>query len=174
MNRVGISLGNVCRSAIWAVQNDYRGKKEDGYNTCPFDLMHSNYKGIIKCINDNFKYFCDTRYLCLIDGIIQNTYYNFTFNHESPKHDNLYLNENWETGAYHFFNNGWSNLIERYNKRIKSFNEYLTDPNNYIYFIIDLKYDKLEDDTFIDLINALNNRYPNLKYEIINITEKID
>jgi hypothetical protein len=73
-----------------------------------------------------------------------------------------------------FLNNGWSNLIERYNKRIKSFNEYLTDPNNYIYFIIDLTYDKLEDDTFIDLINALNNRYPNLKYEIINITEKID
>jgi O-antigen/teichoic acid export membrane protein len=27
---------------------------------------------------------------------------------------------------------------------------------------------------FGDLINALNNRYPNLKYEIINITEKID
>lgn len=149
-------------------------KKEDGYNTCPFDLMHSNYEGIVKCINDNFKYFCDTRYLCLIDGIIQNTYYNFTFNHESPKHENLYLNENWETGEYHFFNNGWINLIERYNRRIKSLNDYLTDPNNYIYFIIDLKYDKLEDDIFIDLINALNNRYPNLKYEIINITEKID
>ena len=39
MNCVGISLGNVCYSAEWAVHNGLRKRKEDGYNTCPLIIM---------------------------------------------------------------------------------------------------------------------------------------
>ena len=46
---IGISLGNVCNSAEFAVANNLRKRKEEGYNTCPFDLMVSNYKGSNKC-----------------------------------------------------------------------------------------------------------------------------
>jgi hypothetical protein len=50
-----ISIGNNCLPAAWGVYTNYRKKKRDGYKTCPFDLMVSNYKGVVKCINENFK-----------------------------------------------------------------------------------------------------------------------
>lgn len=43
MSKIGISLGNICFSAVWAVQNGLRKTKAEGYKTCPFDLMISNY-----------------------------------------------------------------------------------------------------------------------------------
>ena len=136
MNSVGISLGNVCYSAEWAVHNGLRKRKEDGYNTCPFDLMVSNYKGIIKCIEDDFKYFCDTKYIKLHNNLIYNSYYNFGFNHESPYHADLYIHEKWPEGANHFVNNNYLHFIERYEKRIQSFRNYLNNPYNSITFII--------------------------------------
>jgi hypothetical protein len=111
MPNIGISLGNVCNTAQWALQNGYRSSKEQGYQTCPFDLMVSNYKGIIWCIWDNFEHFCELKHLKLTDNGIINNYYNFTFNHESPWHDNLYIKENWPEGTNHFVNN---NLIYPY------------------------------------------------------------
>lgn len=48
MNKIGISLGNVCYSAVWAQQNGYRTLKKHGYKTCVFDLMVSNYRGIVQ------------------------------------------------------------------------------------------------------------------------------
>jgi hypothetical protein len=62
-NKIGISLGNVCYSAVWATKNKIRKLKKDGYKTCPFDLMVSNYDGIVNCIKDDFKHFCDPKYL---------------------------------------------------------------------------------------------------------------
>jgi hypothetical protein len=50
MNKVGISLGWNCNSAIYGVNNGIRLEKKDGYKTCPFDEMLSNLPGIIKCI----------------------------------------------------------------------------------------------------------------------------
>jgi hypothetical protein len=35
--KIGISLGNVCYSAVWAHKNYYRRSKIDGYNTRVFD-----------------------------------------------------------------------------------------------------------------------------------------
>ena len=49
-NNIGISIGNSYHYASWAVINSIRGKKQDGYNTCVFDLMISNYAGVVKCI----------------------------------------------------------------------------------------------------------------------------
>jgi hypothetical protein len=167
---VGISLGNVCYSAEYGVQNGLRKTKAQGYNTCPFDLMVSNYKGIVDCINDDFLYFCDTEYLTFTndpnDYLIFNKKYNFIFNHESPHHANLHSIQNWPEGPYHFTNNNCKNFIERYNRRINSFRQYLNDSNNYIIFIIQFKYDTNPNDDVDELRRALKIKYPNLKYEI--------
>ena len=66
METIGISLGWNCDSAIYGVNNGIRKTKYNGYNTTPFDEMLSNYKGVIECIKDDFKYFCDINYLELI------------------------------------------------------------------------------------------------------------
>lgn len=63
--KVGISLGWTCYSAQYATENNIRKFKKDGYKTCPFDKMISNYKGLCQCIQDDFKYFCDPNYLIL-------------------------------------------------------------------------------------------------------------
>lgn len=166
MNTIGVSLGNVCHSADWGVQNNIRKKRSEGYNTCPFDLMVSNYTGIIECIYDDFLYFCDTNYLQLTDNGIRHTKYNFEFNHESPGPVEIYLQENWPEGKNHFINNNYHYFIQRYNKRISAFRNYLNDPNNYIIFIIQFYYDTNPNNDFEELRQALKCKYPNLKYEI--------
>ena len=108
-----ISLGWNCGSANYGVSSGIRSTKKNGYNTSPFDEMITNYEGIIQCINDDFEYLCDTKYLELIkisetsgllntngngDYIIYNNKYKFMFNHESPGHANLYITQNWKNG----------------------------------------------------------------------------
>ena len=166
MNTVGISLGNVCYSAFWATNNGMRKTRNEGYKTCPFDLMISNYKGTIACLNDNFSHLCDTNYLKMTPNGIVNTYYNFTFNHETPGHADLYLHENWQEGTNHFINNNFRNFKERYNRRICNFRQYLSNPNNSIIFIIQFVHDKTPNDNYSELRQALKNKYPNLKYYI--------
>jgi len=171
MNKIGISLGNACETAEWSVQNGFRQRKEDGYQTCPFDLMVSNYKGIIECIYSDFADFCNPEYLSLVEinseRMIINVKYNFGFNHESPDHANLYLHENWPEGNMHFVNNNYAHFIERYNKRIKSFYKYIMNPQNYIVFIIKFKYDINPNDNCSELREAINSKFPHLQYEII-------
>ena len=166
MNQVGISLGNVCYSTEWAINNNIRGKKAGGYNTCPFDLMVSNYNGIIQCINNDFEDFCNPSFLLLTKDGLFNTKYNFGFNHETPCHADLYLHENWPEGENHFINNNFHHFIERYNSRIQSFRNYLNDPNNYIIFVIQFVYDINPNNDCQELRNALQDKYSHLKYEI--------
>lgn len=54
MNYVGISLGKDCLPAGWAIDHGYRKTLNDGYKTCPFDRMVSNYEGVVKCIIEDF------------------------------------------------------------------------------------------------------------------------
>ena len=170
MERIGISLGNVCYSAEWGVENQVRKRKEDGYNTCPFDLMVSNYKGIIECIYTDFIDFYNPEYLVLTeDRFILNTKYNFGFNHESPDHANLYLHENWPEGTMHFVNNNYAHFIERYKTRIESFYSYICNPNNFIVFIINFVNETNPNDNCFELRRALETKFPNLKYDIIVI-----
>jgi hypothetical protein len=169
-----ISLGNVCHSAVWAVNNHLRTKKAEGYKTCPFDLMVSNYAGIVKCINDDFKYFCDLEYLRYVEGEgnITNTYYNFAFNHETPGHANLYLKEKWVEGKNHYVNHKFKHFIERYNARIQHFRDYLHNKNGVtILFCIQFKNTRPLDD-LLDLRKALNSKYPTLKYKILVLPNK--
>ena len=91
MKKIAISLGNNCSTAVWAVNNGLRVTKANGYNTCPFDLMVSNYKGVVECIRNNFIDFTNPAFLSLTSHGIFNTKYGFGFNHESPGHANLYL-----------------------------------------------------------------------------------
>ncbi len=139
-NFEGISLGWRCEAAQAGVSLGLRKTKEYGYKICPFDLMVSNYIGMCKCINDDFKYFCDPNYLELRPALnlikylgpnqnddelwLYNTYYNFVFNHESPFHGNLFLIEKWN-GPYHFVDNNYKKFIERYENRINNFRNYL-------------------------------------------------
>jgi hypothetical protein len=66
MAEEAISLGWNCHSASTGVYMGLRKTKQNGYKTCPFDEMVTNYEGIIECIKDDFKYLCDIEYLELI------------------------------------------------------------------------------------------------------------
>ena len=180
MNNIGISLGWNCASAVWGVNNHIRKSKNEGYTTCPFDEMMSNYRGMIQCIEDDFQYFTDTQYLELFpvaDGldyvdyndycneIIINTKYNFVFNHESPGHPFLPTTQNWKNGKYHYSDNEFKYFIERYQRRILNFRRYLQDPNNTITFILS-RY-KTTDADIADLHAVLKRKYPTLEYKII-------
>jgi hypothetical protein len=168
---IGISLGMKCDSAVWGVSTGIREFKENGYNTCPFDEMLSNYPGIIECLKDDFKHFCDTNYLILIDTsigeFIYNTKYRFAFNHESPGHADLYIIQNWTEGKNHFINNNFAHFISRYTKRIQNFRNYLKNPNHYISFILQ-RYNTSQTN-IRELREALKIHYPHLRYYIHTI-----
>jgi hypothetical protein len=83
MNEIFISLGLNCYSAVYGVNNKLRKTKENGYKTCPFDLMLSSYKGVVECLKNDFEYFVDPKYLKLVPNlenpselVIVNTKYN--------------------------------------------------------------------------------------------------
>lgn len=148
MNHEGISLGWNCESASKAVNMGIRKTKKEGYLTCPFDECITNYDGIILCLKEDFKYFCDIAYLKIIpaaystggirinEPLIHNTRYNFIFNHESPEHANLFSIQKWAGGKNHFVNNNYSFFIERYSRRIDNFRNYLRKANTKITFFI--------------------------------------
>ena len=178
MNREGISLGWNCSAAQEGLSLGLRKNKSNGYNTCPFDMMISNYIGLCKCIEDDFKYFCDPNYLELRSAPkmtehipnqkddeqwVYNTYYNFVFNHESPYHGNLYLNETWSS-PFHFVNNNFENFIKRYNTRIENFRNYLNN-DNFIDFIL-VRYNSVP----YELENIIKEKHPNLKFKIHTIS----
>jgi hypothetical protein len=171
MEKEGISLGWNCEPAGRGVHTGIRKKKIDGYKTCPFDECITNYDGIILCLQENFKYFCDTNFLKVIEldmnnsgfneKLIVNTRYNFIFNHESPGHGNLYISQNWTGGINHYIDNDFKFFIERYNRRINNFRNYLN--NNKITFIIS-KFDN----NFEKLDEVIKTHYPLLEYDIFH------
>ena len=174
MNNIGISLGWNCHSAKWGVENIVRKRKENGYKTCPFDIMVTNFPGICQCIQDDFRYLCDENHLELIkvddnESTIYNTKYNFAFNHESPGHANLYLGENWPLGKNHFVVNNYENLKNRYSTRVENFINYLSNPDNYVTFIV-TTWNKTNNDMQC-LIDILKLKYPHLKYKFILLND---
>ena len=171
MNHVGISLGWNCHSAAVCVNHGLRKRKEDGYKTCVFDTIISNFDGVVECIKDDFEFFTDEKYLILDhefdkpnDPCIFNTKYKFGFNHESPYHAGIYERQQWPDGREHFMIDNYRNFKERFNRRIQNFRDYLNDPNNHIIFIL-TTWNKTEQE-LKPLHDALKFRYPNLSYEI--------
>jgi len=170
---IGISLGWNCSSASNGVNTKLRKSKSEGYKTCPFDIMNSNYSGIIQCLNEDFKYFTDLNYLKLVifpstekfhegDTIIMNTRYGFLFNHESPGHADLYKKENWPEGKDHYINNDFKHFIERYNRRIQNFRNYIHSGESIIFLINRPQTD------FTELYKCIQEKYPSLTFIIYN------
>jgi hypothetical protein len=175
-----ISLGWNCLPAIKGIHLGLRQTKANGYKTCPFDIGFTNYEGVMLCLEEDFKYFYDTKYLKVIPApfstppfekdtpLIYNTRYNFIFNHESstPDNGNLYLIEKWSGGKTHFIDNNFEKFIERYARRIDNFRNYLNNDNK-ITFIIS----KIDSDTS-ELSNIIKQKYPNCKFEILFYKEQ--
>ena len=132
-----------------------------------------------KCINDDFEYLCDTKYLELIkisetsgllntngngDYIIYNNKYKFMFNHESPGHANLYITQNWKNGINHYIMNNYTEFINRYKRRIQNIKNYLSS-DKIIRFILTRPNTNINDITLLN--NTITRKYPNLKYNFI-------
>uniref|UniRef100_A0A6C0D980 Papain-like cysteine peptidase n=1 Tax=viral metagenome TaxID=1070528 RepID=A0A6C0D980_9ZZZZ len=179
MYEEGISLGWNCDSAINGVSMGLRKTKQNGYKTCPFDEMITNYKGIIDCIKDNFEYLCDKNYLELIkiskeskwlntngdgDTLIYNKKYKFIFNHESPGHANLFVNQQWTKGINHYIMNDYEEFINRYKRRITNIKELLNSGKN-ITFILTRPNTELKH--IYELQTVLINRYPLLNFKFV-------
>ena len=175
----GISLGWNCHSAVTGVIAGLRNKKENGYKTCPFDEMYTNYKGLIDCINDDFKYLCDINYLELMqipkeskylntdgngDLVIYNKKYKFIFNHESPGHANLYLTQKWTKGINHYIMNNYEEFINRYKRRIQNMKDLLSSNKN-ITFILTRSNPHIGH--ISELNNSIRSKYPLLNYKFV-------
>lgn len=176
--KTAISLGWDCEPAIWGVVNNLRGNKADGYKTCPFDRMITNYNGMVECINDDFKYLCDPEYLKVITGkdiychlnfpvgttLLINTKYNFIFNHESSGHGDLWQSEKWPKGKFHFEMNNFEEFIIRYSRRVENFKYYL---NNFEEItLITSKVDNTHENNS-ELENAIKKKYSKPKINFI-------
>ena len=172
MENIGISLGNICESAVYGTLNGLRPKKKDGYNTCPFDLCVTNINGIIDCLNTDFNDFCNADLLEYDQKqqLIIHNKYQFAFNHEAPYHADIYIKEKWEDGPFHFVNHNYKKFCERYYSRIHNFHNYCNG-NYYVTFILQFQYDIYSEELLNRLNEAIKNRYPKLNYTI-KIIEK--
>jgi len=178
-----ISLGWDCGPASFSVNNSLRPKKSDGYMTCPFDLMITNFKGIIDCFNDDFQYLYDTKYIqvkivqrdCKFlafkkgDKAIVNTKYNFIFNHESPNHGNLHLHENWAKGSEHFCLNNFEEFILRYKNRVQNLRNYLSSETGVVFINSRINNTIAECDEFVSIVKK---KYPNLDFNFHLLEEE--
>ena len=173
---ISISLGPRCYASSRSVKLGLRKTRADGYLSGPFDLMLSNYAGVIECIRNDFRHFTDSKYLSLKevggpdgffshhqhgDGkLIQNTHYGFKFTHESPL-QSMYTLYNWSNGINHFVNNDFDMFRERYQRRISNFRQYLRSGKT-IEFTLSMPF--LTDTS--ELENAIRETYPQLKFYI--------
>lgn len=176
---IGISLGWNCGPAGYGVENGLRETKANGYRTCPFDEMVSNLPGVVECIRDDFKYLLDDEFLEIKptpfaiggtpkgENLIYNTKYNFFFNHESPGHANLYIEQKWAGGINHYIDNNFLLFKERYNRRVKAFRDYIQQglEGTKIRFII-FRYN--HDVQILD--SVLKEKYPTLDYELVVVS----
>lgn len=179
--QTAISLGFNCEAAATAIDRGIRNRKEEGYLTCPFDTCLTNYNGIVECIKDNFKYFCDSNFLTLVspykdcinnngtgiytkDTLVYNTKYKFIFNHESPEHEDLYLKQGWLGGKMHFIDNNFQAFRERYTRRINNFRKYIETSTKITFILGNFNTDIHE------LNKELTYAYPKLNYTILHYT----
>jgi len=174
-----ISLGWKCHSAIVGSSIGLRKTKQNGYKTCPFDEMITNYKGIIDCLKDDFEYLCDIKYLELIkipseskwlntngdgDVMIYNNKYKFIFNHESPGHSNLFITQKWTKGINHYILNDYEEFINRYKRRIQNIKDLLNSKNN-VTFILTRPNTEFCD--ISELNEVIINKYPFLNFKFV-------
>jgi hypothetical protein len=147
------------------------------YNACPFDVINTNYDGMIQCICEDFADFCNPIYLRLItldknyfneleykkgDQLIVNTKYRFIFSRESPNQ----IQENWKYGSMTYCVNHFQELINVYQKRIDNFRNYIHS-GTHIYFILT----KICSIDYGEFKNMMEQTYPNCSFTIIPMEE---
>jgi hypothetical protein len=182
---VGISLGWNCETTSQGIIRGLRGLKKDGYKTCPFDVMVSNYEGVIQCLYDDFKDFTNPEYLKSIpvldikhlrsfpgeivdNTVIYKTKYKFCHIQESPGYALNFRCEIWEGGNTHFVDNNYEKLIERLTLRVQNFRNYINSGNHINFLITDF------DKNLTELHTCIKTMYPNLKYTIIRFDLQTD
>jgi hypothetical protein len=175
---IAISLGTDCFSAQMGVGLGLRPTRAEGYLTGPFDLMTSNYEGVIKCLKDNFRYFTDSRYLDVVkltddiqlddysvhkrgDHFIRNTYYNFFFNHESPLLTT-------QSAKWRYVDNDFQLFKDRYNRRISNFREYIASNQSVVFSLTVLSSRETGsiDTPFRQLEETIRSVYPELVFRL--------
>lgn len=172
---VAISLGWNCWSAMWGVHNGYREMRSNGYKTCPFDMMVTNYDGMVRCIGNKLADLTDPEQLSIVkiplysihnpgQNLIFQNKYKFWFNHESPGHADLYIKEGWAGGINHYVDNNYALLRERYDYRVSNFLSYVNSGER-ITFIITLP----PDHKTTELNDVLSQTFPDLSFEILQI-----
>lgn len=177
MKHVGISLGANCGAAARGKFFGVRASKKEGYKTCPFDLILSNYPGILKCLREDFKHFTNPEYLNVVDipsdykhlagnKLIFNSYYKFFFNHESPVHADFHIKENWPGGMNHFIDNNYEKFIERYERRINNFREYIKSDGIITFLLVRYNTDNSE---LEELLDSICTNAESLELAIVNM-----
>ena len=170
---VAISLGYNCQPAMRSKDYKFRQSKKEGYKTCPFDVMLSNYEGLVRCLQEDFRYLTDSQYLRVIDvpvndtlhvphdKVIINTRYNFLFYHDSPV-QYIFDDYQWENGLEHFVVNDFAALKERYKKRVSNFVDYMG--GGYEVLLVMLAPTLGYKTGFPRLNKVLHEKYPNSRY----------
>lgn len=165
---IGISLGWNCHTTSMGLIRGLRGLKKDGYKTCPFDLMVSNYEGVIQCLYDDFKDFTNPEYIVMkpdpdyrIDAVVPfNTKYSFSHNHEGTGHMTVYKYDDQNIGEDYYMKNNFEKLIEKLNKRVENFRNYMNSGNHINFLITDF------DKNLFELHKCIKTMYPKLNYTI--------
>lgn len=160
--RVYISLGWNCYPRMIAVGHMNERKSEDGYKTCPFDLMASYYPSLCNLFEHNLDDIHDTNNLFVSDiGRITNKVYGFGHNHDSPNHYGLFgTSENWESPDYYVKNN-FEKFKERYVRRVNNLREYLNSGKEIVFFIN--RYNSVP----IEIEEIISRKYPTLNFKIV-------
>jgi hypothetical protein len=174
---VAISLGLNCYDSSASVALNLRKRKAEGYLTGPFDLILSNYQGMIKCLLEDCAHLTDSSFLELkpvidvpavlrreYDGpyIIYNTRYKFVFPHESHHLRHWREDSAGNISMFeHFVANDFFHFKERYNRRWANFMHYIHSGEP-ILFTLATRLPRMVH----GFDEVLQKKYPHLKYNI--------
>jgi hypothetical protein len=138
----------------------------------PFDWMVShNFNGITEAIKDDFKFFLDPIFLEYKTVNVENTYYQFIFNHFFP------LVGHPVTEEVHIAGTVVPNYLdylpavqEIQGRRIKRFFELLSTNDEKIVFVRT----HASQEEVINFINMIKVKYPGLDYLLVVVNQKND
>ena len=123
--------------------------------------MMSSHKGIAKCIEEDFCNFFDLQ----AGEEIVNQWYGFVFNHESPYQcgQPLSVKEEWSSPSF-YIEDDLQRFKDRYNRRIEAFRSKLSSGKPVVF----VHQGSGRQSTEVDQV--LSQKYPSLRYAIIDIT----
>ena len=128
-----ISIGGNCAPRSF-LKTKLNLSKQDGYNSCPFDLCITPYEALCKALETDFASFFDDLHMIAWSNAegnrslagpglfaISNTY-GITFNHEGGGHSHLFKHGTNDDMFY--VRNDFSEFRKRYENRISNFRTY--------------------------------------------------